>query len=315
MSFFKKWRHQSGLWRSLNTGYDSVKLGCRIAAMPTFEYIKYKKMCNEYYSAQLLNPVTNTISHPFIKRPVNKYLNRKWSGKQKLRTAMKTLDVIEHSFSRKALEILYSADNDGIVLADIELKSGDIAQLKLMRSRFTREGDLGLYLFNENQEDVYGLTFSFGPKGELYLSGLQGPNTENGAEIVKSMTKLMHGMRPKNLLISALYALAQHFHISTIAGVANKAHIKSQHLKSSYDNFWLECGGELNRQGWYCLPKSEPERDIETVKSQHRSAFRKREALREGVTDAVSRNLQRCAAGAKAITANEDDAVLSQQTL
>ncbi|MGO1238468.1 MAG: VirK/YbjX family protein [Hafnia alvei] len=272
-------------------------------------------MCNEYYSAQLLNPVTNTISHPFIKRPVNKYLNRKWSGKQKLRTAMKTLDVIEHAFSRKALEILYSADNDGIVLADIELKSGDIAQLKLMRSRFTREGDLGLYLFNENQEDVYGLTFSFGPKGELYLSGLQGPNTENGAEIVKSMTKLMHGMRPKNLLISALYALAQHFHISTIAGVANKAHIKSQHLKSSYDNFWLECGGELNRQGWYCLPKSEPERDIETVKSQHRSAFRKREALREGVTDAVSRNLQRYAAGAKAITANEDDAVLSQQTL
>ncbi|MEG0057919.1 DUF535 family protein, partial [Hafnia sp.] len=146
MSFFKKWRRQSGLWRSLNTGYGSVKLGCRIAALPTFEYIQYKKMCNEYYSAQLLNPVTNTISHPFIKRPVNKYLNRNWSGKQKLRTAMKTLDVIEHTFSRNALEALYSVDNDGIVLADIELKSGDIAQLKLMRSRFTREGDLGLYL-------------------------------------------------------------------------------------------------------------------------------------------------------------------------
>jgi hypothetical protein len=315
MSFFKKWRHQSSLWRSLNSGYDAVKLGCRIAVLPTFKYIKYKKMCRDYYSSQLLNPVTNTIAHPFIKRPVNKYLNRNWSGKQKLKTAMATLDMIENSFSHQALEKMYSPMNQGIVLADIELKSGDFAQLKLMRSKFTREGDLGLYLFNEHQQEVYGLTFSFGDKGELFVSGLQGPASENAADLVKSMTKLMHGMRPKNLLISALYALAQHFHISTIAGVANKAHIKSQHLKSSYDNFWLECGGELNRQGWYCLPKSEPERDIETVKSQHRSAFRKREALREGVTDAVSHNLQRYAAGAKAITANEDDAVLSQQTL
>jgi uncharacterized protein len=113
---------------------------------------------------------------------------------------MSTLDMIENSFSHPALEKIYSPTNEGIVLADIELKSGDFAQLKLMRSKFTREGDLGLYLFNEQQQEVYGLTFSFGDKGELFVSGLQGPASENAAELVKSMTKLMHGMRPKNYL-------------------------------------------------------------------------------------------------------------------
>lgn len=313
MSFFKKWRHQSSLWRSLNSGYDAVKLGCRIAALPTFKYIKYKKMCRDYYSSQLLNHVTNTIAHPFIKRPVNKYLNRTWSGKQKLRTAMSTLNMIENSFSHQALEKIYSPTNEGIVLADIELKSGDFAQLKLMRSKFTREGDLGLYLFNEQQQEVYGLTFSFGDKGELFVSGLQGPASENAAELVKIMTKLMHGMRPKNLLISALYAIAQSLGVSSIVGISNKAHIKSQRLKSSYDSFWLECGGEIDREGWFYLPKSEPERDIETVKSQHRSAFRKREALRGQTTDSVARCLASHAVGQSAVTV-PPEAVFSEQS-
>ncbi len=120
---------------------------------------------------------------------------------------------------------------------------------------------------------------------------LQEYSTEQSVDQVRLITKQMHGMRPKNLLMSAVYAVATFFHVKSILGVSNQCHIKSQHLKSSYDTFWLECNGTQTADGWFQLPIQEPVRDIESVKSQRRAEFRRREALRDAMTQEIIMSL------------------------
>ncbi len=289
MGLLKTWRQKSTLWSSINQNYGLLKRRIRIAKLPTKQFQQYNIMCQDYRCAQLscgLDSIPN-----FSERPLNKYLHRSWNGKQKLTTAMSTLELIEKSFKPEAIEALFSQQSNGLTLANIELKSGEFAQLKLTYSHFPREGDLSIHLLNEEGKEIYLISFSFGAERQLYLCSLQGPATEDSTELVKIITKQTHGLRPKNLLMSAVYSVAAFFGTTEILGISNQAHIKSQHLKSSYDNFWAECGAELTKTGWFKLPSQEPTRDIELVKSQHRSAFRKREALRETMSQNIQNTL------------------------
>ena len=206
-------------------------------------------------------------------------------------TASYTLDLIEKTFTPEAVEKMFSAKREGLTVANIELKSGDFAQLTLIYSQYPREGDLTLHLRNETGDDIYLMSFSFGPEGQLYVCSLQGPSTDQSVEQVRLITKQMHGMRPKNLLMSAVYAVAAYFKVTSIQGISNNSHIKSQHLKSSYDTFWQECSATLTSDGWYQLPLQEPVRDIESVKSQRRAEFRRREALRDAMSQEIIASL------------------------
>ncbi|KNZ82747.1 hypothetical protein AFL46_19325 [Providencia stuartii] len=285
MELLKQWRKQNKFWQSINNSYDHLKRQVRIAKLPSKPYQQFQSMCESYTSARMSKELNNIPD--FAERPLNKYLHREWNGKQKLLTASHTLELIEKTFSTDAIKAMFSIDRQGLKVADIELKSGDYAQLRLVYSQYPREGDLTLHLLNETGDDIYLMSFSFGTEGQLYICSLQGPATEQSTEQVKSITKQMHGMRPKNLLMSSIYAVAAFFHCTSIMGISNHCHIKRQHLKSSYDNFWQECNGTVSADGWYHLPLTEPVRDIESVKSQHRSAFRKRESLREAMYQSV----------------------------
>lgn len=289
MGLLKQWRQQNKTWKSFTNKYVQLKRKIRIAKLPSQQYQQYQSMCDTYQSAQLSATIDGVPQ--FIERPINKYLHKTWSGKQKLSTASYTLDLIEKTFTPEAITAMFSNKRDGLTVANIELKSGDFAQLKMIYSQYPREGDLSIHLLNETGDEIYLMSFSFGEQGELYVCSLQGPSTEQSVEQVKSITKQMHAMRPKNLLMSAIYAVAAYFQIKSILGISNNSHIKSQHLKSSYDTFWEECGGVLNADGWYQLPLQEPMRDIESVKSQRRSEFRKREALREAMSQSIIESL------------------------
>lgn len=290
MGLLKQWRKESKVWNSVNNRYIELKRQIRIAKLPSDEYQQYQFMCSHYKSATLSCVIDNIPN--FIERPINKYLHKAWSGKQKLLTASYTLNLIENTFTDDAIKDMFSVNREGVLMANIELKSGEFAQLKLIYSQYPREGDLTLYLLNETGDEIYLMSFSFGPNGQLYVCSLQGPSTEQSVEQVKSITKQMHGMRPKNLLMSAIYAVAAYFNITSIMGISNNSHIKSQHLKSSYDNFWLECNATATSEGWYQLPLQEPIRDIELVKSQRRAEFRRREALREAMFENILASLR-----------------------
>lgn len=289
MGLLKQWRKENKAWKAFSHKLTELKRKVRIGKLPSRQYQQYQSMCQTFQSAQLASAIDGVPQ--FIERPINKYLHKAWSGKQKLLTASYTLNLIEKTFTSEAIEKMFSAKREGLTVANIELKSGDFAQLTLIYSQYPREGDLTLHLRNETGDDIYLMSFSFGPEGQLYVCSLQGPSTDQSVEQVRLITKQMHGMRPKNLLMSAVYAVAAYFKVTSIQGIANNSHIKSQHLKSSYDTFWQECSATLTSDGWYQLPLQEPVRDIESVKSQRRAEFRRREALRDAMSQEIITSL------------------------
>lgn len=226
MGLLKQWRKENKAWKAFSSKYVKLKRHIRIAKLPAAQYQQYQGMCQTYQSAQFASAIDG-VPH-FIERPINKYLHKAWSGKQKLLTASYTLDLIEKTFTPEAIEAMFSTKRKGLTVANIELKSGDFAQLTLIYSQYPREGDLTLHLRNETGDDIYLMSFSFGPEGQLYICSLQGPSTDQSVEQVRLITKQMHGMRPKNLLMSAVYAVAAYFKRTSIQGISNNCHIKSQ---------------------------------------------------------------------------------------
>jgi uncharacterized protein VirK/YbjX len=184
-----------------------------------------------------------------------------------------------------------------VLLSPVQLKGGDTLWLSLEPSDFFKEGELGLYLRDAEGERLYSLSFALGEQGQVLIGGLQGPHLGDDDK-VKWLGKEMHGLRPKNLLLSSLYALCEPMGSKLLLGISDASHICSHKLKSSYDGFWLECQGQRHDRHWYRLPEREPIRDIAEVKSQRRSEFRRREALREATAQAIQTSWQQagCAA-------------------
>jgi len=173
----------------------------------------------------------------------------------------------------------------GASLGRLTLKDGSEAELQLrVPLGRSREGELALYLLDAAGRALSSIICTLADEGRSLLIGcLQGAAPGLGRDEVREFTKQAHGLRPKNLLLSMVYALAATVGVTDIRGVSNDAHPFSgedDKIKADYDSFWVECQGERLPDGFYALPLHEPVRDEAQVESKHRSAFRKREALR-----------------------------------
>lgn len=218
------------------------------------------------------------------KRHRRTYLCQHWSIRQRLRV------LVDHYRYLQVLPAPWVAQLHALqptALAEVPLKSGDALTLFLEPSEFTKEGEIGLYLRDATGERLYSLSFSLGAEGVVLIGGLQGPRTSVDEGMVKWLGKEMFGLRPKNLLLSALYALVELMGSRQLLGIGDQAHPSSCKLKSSYDSFWLEAQGTPYDRHWFRLPIREPARDIAEVKSQRRSEFRRREALREALAQSI----------------------------
>jgi uncharacterized protein VirK/YbjX len=153
---------------------------------------------------------------------------------------------------------------------------------------------LALYLLRADGQALASIIFTIANDGASMLIGcVQGASDGLGLDAVREFTRQSHGLRPKNLLLSMLYALCDVFDIDDLRAVGNGDHpfAGSQKIKSDYDTFWKECQGVFLDSGFYQLPQREPMRDELLVESKHRSAFRKREALRVEACGLIRRRL------------------------
>ncbi|WP_241649532.1 DUF535 family protein [Rosenbergiella collisarenosi] len=295
MGRLREWRKNNETCNEVLRKFNFSKRLCRTVATHPILYWHYFQQCRHSSIAQQIRQRDDVVS--LVSRPFNKYLNKYWTIKQKLEAASVTLQRLEQSIDPNFVSTLFGPQATGITLATLQLKTEEQATLKLMHSRFVREGEMGIYLFTpQSDSPLYSLTFSFDTTGKiLCLCGLQGPKPGEGQDQVRAITKAMYGLRPKNLLLSAAYALADGYGVEKVRGIADSHHIKSHHLKSSYNTFWEEVSPTIDSQGWYELPRYEAPRDVELVESKHRSAFRKREALRQQMKADIEHQLQKIA--------------------
>lgn len=178
-------------------------------------------------------------------------------------------------------------DGKIIQLASCIGKDGHPYTLLLRRtSKFDREGELILSLAGGiNEAILYCVVFTISVHAEQLcfdIGCLQGGAEERALENIKAATKALHGIRPKNLVMDGLYFLASRWGIHRLYGVDNVSRIfRSAHVYADYDAFWRELGGGPERHGFFVLPEFLPHHSASDVPSHKRSAYRKRELLRD----------------------------------
>ncbi|BFI97140.1 MAG: VirK/YbjX family protein [Rhodanobacter sp.] len=218
-----------------------------------------------------------------LERPQHDYINRQLGAAAGYAIVRSHHDYVLANFPPAMIERIYR--HGRCPVGTLPLKDGEKLSVELRRPTGRgREGELALYLLDAQGRALSSAIFTLADDGRRLLLGcLQGATTELGREAVRMLTRQCHGLRPKNLLLSILLGFAEYLGVERVSGVSNAAHPfagQGDKIKADYDSFWLECDGVAGSDGFFELPPREPQRDIAAVESKHRSAFRKREALR-----------------------------------
>lgn len=215
-------------------------------------------------------------------RPQHHYISRRLSSARRFEIIESHYRQVFARFPAKLVRSIHVRGHAS--LGYLRLKDGSEVELRLsLPTGRSREGELALYLLRADGQALSSMIFTIADEGRSLLIGcMQGAASGLGRDAVREFTKQAHGLRPKNLLLSMLYALASVIGIEHLCGIGNEAHpfAGSDKIKADYDGFWRECRGVLLDDGLYRLPSQEPHRDEAQVESKNRSSFRKREALR-----------------------------------
>lgn len=241
--------------------------------------------------------------HPCLYHKLQRpYLNCRLTQRQRRLYLEQHYSFMLSRFSRLMLHRI--CGEPGLFLAALPPVDQENYELRLAFSGLQKEGDLILTLRNQaNGHTLFTLAFSIihdDPLGgEIFIGALQGNKEVNERERVVTITRALHGLRPKALLLFALQQLAQQWKIAGLRATSDDAHIyrhwqKRRDLASSYDEWWLESGGQLADDGNFDLPPRFVPRDIAKIKANKRGLYRHRYHMLEDLARQMAQSLTDC---------------------
>ena len=128
----------------------------------------------------------------------------------------------------------------------------------------------------------------------MFIGAMQGPNVDNAKDIIKVITKKSHAYRTKNLILYAAQSLARALNLQKIFAVTNEGYYANNHLRSdrklktSFSDFWEECGGHLTSdERFFSLPLIEKRKSVEEIPTRKRAVYRRRFEMLDELDDAV----------------------------
>jgi uncharacterized protein VirK/YbjX len=215
-----------------------------------------------------------------LQRP---YLTSRWHTAQRLDALRQHYEFILRHCSPARLREIHSPA--GKLLARLPATDLGRHELRLMASRFDKEGELSVCLCGDEGLVLFTLTFSVvrfqAGRGEIMIGGLQGNPLANEKPLIIGLTRHWHGLRPKALLLFALQHLAAGWDIPRLRAVGDGTHVARhwrlrKHVASSYDEWWREAGGRLAADGIFDLPARFAPREMAALKANKRQMYRRR---------------------------------------
>jgi uncharacterized protein VirK/YbjX len=191
-------------------------------------------------------------------------------------------------FRRDLGQTLARACLGPVVLAEAEGKSGLRYQIQLRTvTMFDREGELVLQL-TQDDKALYTVAFTVAPRDgrpAVSIGCIQGGKTEDAREAIRTATRELHGIRPKQLMATIVRQLGHAYGCERMLMVSNRNRviykaIRNGRVLADYDQLWEELGARLRSDGdWEldCAPVAAP--DMENIPSKKRSEARKRHEL------------------------------------
>lgn len=223
----------------------------------------------------------------------NSYLSKSFNNQQKL-LCLKShydwffthVDVEPHKTTEFSL-LNYIIEGEEEKVVDLSV---------YFKGIYHREGESNIVLKLDNVIQ-YILSFSYiilDGQPVLFIGGLQASKQDiTNLETIKQLTKSLHGLRPKQLLLHGLSALCSFYNIQKIVGVSNDNHFyqdsrkkkDKQRVKTNLNEFWLEFGGTLDQWGNYAFAPLSSQIDLTEIPSKKRSQYRKRQLILDQLTE------------------------------
>lgn len=195
-----------------------------------------------------------------------------------------------------------AAARGALPLAAAEGKSGARYEV-LLRAIGTleREGELALQLAHEGTV-LYSAAFTFARRGgadAVSIGCLQGSNGEDALAAIRHATRDLHGIRPKQLLVTLVRQLGFELGCGELLLVSNanrvvRGAMRQGRVRADYDQLWQELGAQRRADGDYVLVcEAVQPPDLAQVPSKKRSEARKRHELVAALAAEVAASLCR----------------------
>lgn len=205
-----------------------------------------------------------------VNKPLRNYVARGLSPGQRVH-----LLIYHHEIAARLLPAAVRANlarNEALILGVLRGNRGDYF-LKLGGSRrmyTTHEGEL--VLFMEKCADgciLAKISFLFAkqPDGRLaiIIGGLQGAPGGFKREVVDA-TRSLSALRPKDVVLIAVQAMAHQLGIEAVHAVSNHRHVirahKNHTMQADYDAYWIERQGRPSEPFGFTLPVTLPQASV-----------------------------------------------------
>lgn len=212
------------------------------------------------------------------------YVCAEWSASRRLQ------HLVEHFQAVGRTPVLEVAVGDAFELLDLGELAPGLRMVLDQPAWFMREGPLVLNLF-EGETRLYSLAFSLGSvdgRPAAYVGAVQGVTIEGILERYRDLTKVLHGLRPRDFLVEVFRMLCRGIGVKDIVAVADASRVhrsayfgeaKASALQIDYDEIWRDRGGAVHDAQFFSLPVEAPVRDLEQVPSKKRALYRRRYEL------------------------------------
>lgn len=228
-----------------------------------------------------------------IERP---YVNTAWSTRRRL-------SAIELHYRQIQGRLSFLRFAPDAQLRIGQLMEGDCA-LDIVLEKpawFVHEGEVSMSLFRGDQR-LYSLAFVLGRSHDdlltAYVGALQGMGDARALDIYRDLTRSLHGLRPRDLLVNAFRMLCSRIGVERILAIsdansmARSSYFDNKKTHSSYDEVWLDHRGVLLDCGFFELSTAPARRAPDEIASRKRAQYRRRyemlDALEAQMSTALS---------------------------
>ena len=246
-----------------------------------------------------------TALNPHLyKKIIRPYVCKSWTTARKLKALTDNYQFWMEAVPPEIVRGVFTTR--GITLHELATKNDRLTLRLRYDTRFNKEGEATLELISTKHDcriSALAFTVSTSIRGAptMLIGCIQGLPAEMDKNIIKEVTKEMHGLRPKALLLQLSQELAAALGITAILGISNRAHI-SQHWNYAlnrtrrpnlgYDEFWQEMGGLAGPDGFFKLPLMLQPRTHEEIKPNKRALYKQRYELIEQLQGAIRSRLK-----------------------
>jgi uncharacterized protein VirK/YbjX len=223
------------------------------------------------------------------------YISRRWDVAQRLAVVE---DHYRHLAGRAG--VLRAVSRTPLHLATVMADETAVQVVVDSPAWFAHEGEVSINLFCADQR-LYSLAFSLGLDAGVttaYVGALQGCGGGSSLEIYRGLTRRLHGLRPRDLLLAAFRALCSELGVRRILAVGDRHRVcdsdyfgRVRRVATSYDAVWTEHRATGRPDGFFDLPMVAERRSREAMPSHKRAEYRKRYEMIDRLTTDIARGV------------------------